>query len=199
MSNPLMLYTEQTPNPESLKFVTNKMLFKGTADFKTEDLAKEWSPLATALFALPYVKGVYICNNFVTITKELNYAWEDIMLKLKEFIKKYVDDGGEVLKPGYEEAMAAKEKEFLDNYEYSEDDEEIVVKIKELIETYVKPSVAMDGGNIEFKAYDKGTVTLIMQGACSGCPSSTLTLKSGIEGMLQRMIPEVKEVVAEMG
>lgn len=199
MSNPLMLYTEQTPNPESLKFVTNKMLFKGTADFKTEDLAKEWSPLATALFELPYVKGVYICNNFVTITKELNYAWEDIMLKLKEFIKKYVDEGGEVLKAGYEEAMAAKEKEFRDNYEYSEDDEEIVVKIKELIETYVKPSVAMDGGNIEFKAYDKGTVTLIMQGACSGCPSSTLTLKSGIEGMLQRMVPEVKEVVAEMG
>jgi len=199
MSNPLMLYTEQTPNPESLKFVTNKMLFKGTADFKTEDLAKEWSPLATALFELPYVKGVYICNNFVTITKELNYAWEDIMLKLKEFIKKYVDERGEVLKPGYEEAMALKEKEFRDNYEYSEDDEEIVVKIKELIETYVKPSVAMDGGNIEFKAYDKGTVTLIMQGACSGCPSSTLTLKSGIEGMLQRMVPEVKEVVAEMG
>lgn len=199
MSNPLMLYTEQTPNPESLKFVTNKMLFKGTADFKTEDLAQEWSPLATALFELPYVKGVYICNNFVTITKELNYAWEDIMLKLKEFIKKYVDEGGEVLKAGYEEAMAAKEKEFRDNYEYSEDDEEIVVKIKELIETYVKPSVAMDGGNIEFKAYDKGTVTLIMQGACSGCPSSTLTLKSGIEGMLQRMVPEVKEVVAEMG
>lgn len=199
MSNPLMLYTEQTPNPESLKFVTNKMLFKGTADFKTEDLAQEWSPLATALFELPYVKGVYICNNFVTITKELNYAWEDIMLKLKEFIKKYVDEGGEVLKAGYEEAMAAKEKEFRDNYEYSEDDEEIVLKIKELIETYVKPSVAMDGGNIEFKAYDKGTVTLIMQGACSGCPSSTLTLKSGIEGMLQRMVPEVKEVVAEMG
>ena len=79
--SPVMLYTEQTPNPESLKFVSNRMLFRGTADFREEDLAKEWSPLGAALFGLPYVKGVYVCNNFVSITKEFNYAWEDIMLK----------------------------------------------------------------------------------------------------------------------
>ncbi|RMG87828.1 MAG: NifU family protein [Bacteroidetes bacterium] len=197
--SPVMLYTEQTPNPESLKFVTNRMLYRGTADFREADLAREWSPLATALFEFPYVKNVYICNNFVTITKEFNYAWEDIMLNLKDFIKKYVEEGGEVVKEGFEAAMAAIEAERGASYEYSEEDAEIARKIKELIETYVKPAVEMDGGNIEFKSYKDGVVTVIMQGACSGCPSSTVTLQSGIEGMLKRMVPEVKSVVSEMG
>jgi Fe-S cluster biogenesis protein NfuA len=194
-----MLYTEQTPNPESLKFVTNRMLYRGTADFREEELAKEWSPLGTALFELPYVKGVYISNNFVTVTKEMNYDWADIMLKLKSFIKEYIENGGEILKEGFEEAMAKIEAERGASYEYSGDDVEIVNKIKELIETYVKPAVEMDGGNIEFKSWDEGVVTVVLQGACSGCPSSTVTLKAGIEGMLKRMIPQVKEVVSEMG
>lgn len=194
-----MLYTEQTPNPESLKFVTNRMLYRGTADFREEELAKEWSPLGAALFDLPYVKGVYISNNFVTVTKEMNYDWADIMLKLKSFIKEYIENGGEILKEGFEEAMAKIEAERGAGYEYSGDDVEIVNKIKELIETYVKPAVEMDGGNIEFKSWDEGVVTVVLQGACSGCPSSTVTLKAGIEGMLKRMIPQVKEVVSEMG
>lgn len=197
--SPVMLYTEQTPNPESLKFVTNRMVYRGTADFREEALAKEWSPLGTALFDLPYVKGVYINNNFITVTKEFNYAWEDIMLKLKKFIKDYIDAGKPIIKDGFEEAMAKIEEERGASYEYSEDDAEIVKRIKELIDTYVKPAVEMDGGNIELKSFDKGIVTVILQGACSGCPSSTVTLKSGIEGMLKRMIPEVKEVVSEMG
>ena len=199
VKSPVMLYTEQTPNPESLKFVTNKMLYRGTADFREEELAKEWSPIATALFELPFVKGVYVCNNFVTVTKEMNYAWEDIMLKLKEFIKTYVNDGGEIVKEGFAEAMAAIEAERGASYEYSEDEVEIVKKIRELIDTYVKPAVEMDGGNIEFKNFSEGTVTVVLQGSCSGCPSSTVTLKAGIEGMLKRMVPEVQEVVAEMG
>jgi Fe-S cluster biogenesis protein NfuA len=194
-----MLYTEQTPNPESLKFVTNKILYKGTADFREEEMAKEWSPLATALFEMPYVKGVYICNNFVTITKELNYSWEDIMLKLKDFIKSYVADEKVIISEGFEEAMEAKEKENGIGYQYTGDEVELVKKIKELIDTYVKPAVEMDGGNIEFKSYDAGVVTVVLQGSCSGCPSSTVTLKAGIEGMLKRMVPEVKEVVSEMG
>ncbi|NRA49714.1 MAG: NifU family protein [Phaeodactylibacter sp.] len=197
--SPVMLYTEQTPNPESLKFVTNRMIYKGTADFREEALAKEWSPLATELFDMPFVKAVYICNNFVTITKEFNYDWADIMLKVKEYLKGYIGDEKPILKEGFEEAMAKIEEERGASYEYSEDETEIVKKIKDLIDTHVKPAVEMDGGNIEFKSWDQGTVTLIMQGACSGCPSSTVTLKQGIEGMLQRMIPEVKEVVAEMG
>lgn len=198
VKGPVMLYTEQTPNPESLKFVTNKMLFRGTADFREVTLAKEWSPLAVALFEMPYVKGVYICNNFVTITKEFNYAWEDIMLKTKEFIKQYIENDGLVVNEGFTEAMAKLDAEKR-SIEYTGADGEIATRIKELIDTYVKPAVEMDGGNIEFKSFDNGVVSVILQGSCSGCPSSTVTLKSGIEGMLKRMVPEVTEVVSEMG
>ena len=194
-----MLYTEQTPNPESLKFVTNRMLYTGTADFRERELADEWSPLAAELFDLPYVKGVYICNNFVTITKEFNYDWDDVMLSTKAFIKKWVEGGKEVVKEGFTEAYEALEAERRANYEYSGDDEAIVRKVEDLIDTYVRPAVESDGGNIAFKSFDKGIVTVVMQGACSGCPSSTVTLKSGIESMLKRMIPEVTEVVQEMG
>lgn len=196
--SPVMLYTEQTPNPESLKYVTNRMLYKGTADFKDKASAEDWSPLALALFDLPYVKGVYINNNYVTITKEINYEWDDIMLRLKDFIKKYVESDQVIVKDGYAEAM---EKITADAHseQYQGDEAELVKKIKDLIDTYVKPAVEMDGGNIEFKRYEAGVVYVIMQGSCSGCPSSTVTLKAGIEGMMQRMIPEVKEVVQEMG
>lgn len=194
--NPVMLYTEQTPNPESLKYVTNRMLFEGTADFQDKEMAEKWSPLALDLFINPYVKGVYICNNFVTITKEFNYNWEDIMLQLKNQLKGYLESDKPIVNKGYAEAKLEWEKEKQD---YDGDDVDIVVKIKDMLQTYVKPAVEMDGGNIEFKGFQDGVVTLIMQGACSGCPSSTVTLKAGIEGMLKRMIPEVKEVVAEMG
>ena len=196
--SPVMIYTEQTPNPESLKFVTNKMLYRGTADFRTPELATDWSPLANELFNLPYVKGVYICNNFVTLTKEMNYQWEDVMLQGKEFIKDYVEAGKTVINEGFEEAQAKLEAEST-GIEYTGDEAELVKKIKELINTYVKPAVEMDGGNIEFKSFNKGVVSVILQGSCSGCPSSTVTLKSGIEGMLKRMVPQVTEVVAEMG
>ena len=197
--SPVMLYTEQTPNPESLKFVTNKILYRGTADFREADLAQQWSPLGKSLFEFPYVKGVYICNNFVTVTKEFNYSWEDIMLKLKEFIKTYVTEQKEIVSDGFAQAMKEQEAEAGVGYQYTGEEAELVKKIKELIDTYVKPAVEMDGGNIEFKSFDKGIVTVILQGSCSGCPSSTVTLKSGIEGMLKRMVPEVTEVVSEMG
>jgi NFU1 iron-sulfur cluster scaffold homolog, mitochondrial len=193
---PVLLYTEQTPNPESLKFVTNRMLYRGTADFREEALAKEWSPLATALFEQPYVKGVYISNNFVTVTKEFNYEWAEVMLQIKEFIKNYVEDEKPLLAEGYTEWLAAQQNT---DAVYDGDDAELVGRIKSLIDTYVKPAVEMDGGNIEFKSFEQGTVYVILQGSCSGCPSSTVTLKSGIEGMLTRMIPEVKSVEAEMG
>ncbi|MEL6989732.1 MAG: NifU family protein, partial [Bacteroidota bacterium] len=195
--SPVLLYTEQTPNPESLKYVTNRMLYVGTADFRDEEFAKEWSPLATALFELPYVKGVYICNNFVTVTKEFNYPWDEIMLNLKEFIKAYIQDEKTILNDGFQEAIEKIEAERGAGYQYSEEDAVIVKKIKDLIDTYVKPAVETDGGNIEFKSFDKGVVTVVLQGSCSGCPSSTVTLKSGIEGMLKRMVPEVTEVTAE--
>jgi Fe-S cluster biogenesis protein NfuA len=196
---PVLLYTEQTPNPESLKFVTNRMLYNGTAEFKEEDFAREWSELAAALYDFPYVKKVYIANNYVTLTKEFNYSWDDVMLKLKEFLKNYLTEDKPIIKEGLAEELARLEAERGESYEYSEDDAEAVKQIKELIDTYVKPAVEMDGGNIEFKSFNEGIVTVIMQGSCSGCPSSTVTLKSGIESMLKRMMPQVKEVVQEMG
>jgi Fe-S cluster biogenesis protein NfuA len=198
VKSPVLIYTEQTPNPETLKFVTNRMVYQGTADFSDFDLAKEWSPLAKALFTFPYVKGVYICNNFVTITKEFNYEWSEIMLKLKEYIKSYMESGDVVINQGFEEVRAALASK-NNASSYAEGDADTVQRIKDLITTYVKPAVEMDGGNIEFKSYHSGVVTLIMQGSCSGCPSSTVTLKQGIEGMMKRMIPEVKEVVSEAG
>ena len=198
IKSPVMLYTEQTPNPESLKFVTNRMLYKGTADFREEALAKDWSPLGAALFELPYTKGVYICNNFVTVTKEFNYEWADIMLKIKDFIKNYVENSGDIIREGFADEMARLEAA-KGGTQYTGDQAELVQKIKDLIDTYVKPAVEMDGGNIEFRSFDAGKVTVLLQGSCSGCPSSTVTLKSGIEGMLTRMVPEVTEVVAEMG
>ena len=196
---PVLLYTEQTPNPESLKFVTNRMLYNGSVEFKEETFAQEWSPLAAALFEFPYVKKVYLANNYVTLTKEFNYSWDDVMLKLKEYIKDYLQAEKEVYREGLPEEVARIEAERGDSYQYSEEDSEVVEQIKELIDTYVKPAVEMDGGNIEFKSYDEGIVTVIMQGSCSGCPSSTVTLKSGIESMLKRMMPQVKEVRQEMG
>ncbi len=198
VKSPVMIYTEQTPNPETLKFVTNRMLYRGTAEFKDAETAHQWSPLAERLFQLPYVKGVYICNNFVTLTKEFNYEWIEIMPQTKEFVKNYVEEGKEIVKEGYAEMIAKQEAE-AKGVEYSDADADIVKRIKELIEMYVKPAVEMDGGNIEFVSFEAGVVTVRLQGACSGCPSSTVTLKSGIEGMLQRLVPEVREVVAEMG
>lgn len=197
VKSPVMLYTEQTPNPEALKYVTNRLLYSGIADFKEKDLAAEWSPMANSLMELPYVKSVYFNNNYVTVTKEINYDWTEIMLKLKEFIKDYVENGGEIVKEGFatfwDQQMAQSNAA-----QFSGEDGEIARKVKELIDTYVKPAVEMDGGNIEFKAFEKGRVFVTMQGSCSGCPSSTVTLKAGIEGMLKRMVPEVTEVVQEM-
>lgn len=199
VKSPVLIYTEETPNPESLKFVVNRMLYQGsTADFREEQEAIKWSPLAAVLFTFPYVNGVYICNNFVTITKGLNYDWPEIQLKIKEFLKNYIADNSEIISDGYKEEQDRLAAQKLSE-DYSGDDIAIVKRIKELIDTVVKPAVEGDGGNIEFKSFDQGIVTVVLQGSCSGCPSSTITLKAGIEGMLKRMVPEVTEVVSEMG
>ncbi len=192
-----MIYTEQTPNPESLKFVTNRLLYRGTADFKEEEMAREWSPMAAALFDLPYVRGVYISSSFVTVTKELNYEWSEIMFRLKTFIKKYIESGAAIIKDGYE-AVAEEEQAKIAAEQFVGEGGDVSQRIKELIDAHVKPAVAMDGGNIEFRAYENGTVYVIMQGSCNGCPSATVTLKAGIEAMLKQMVPEVREVVQEM-
>jgi len=197
VKSPVMLYTEQTPNPEALKYVTNRLLYRGIADFKEKELAAEWSPMANSLMELPYVKSVYFNNNYVTVTKEMNYDWTEIMLKLKEYIKEYVENGGEVVKEGFGDFWDTQMSQ-SNAIQFAGEDGEIARKVKELIDMYVKPAVEMDGGNIEFKAFEKGRVFVTMQGSCSGCPSSSVTLKAGIEGMLKRMVPEVTEVIQEM-
>ena len=197
---PVMLYTEQTPNPETLKFVTNQMLYaRKMADFPIDqkELAEEWSPLATALFGFDYVKGIYICNNFVTVTKAAEQEWSNIMMELKTFIKGYIESGETIMKEGFEEVKA--EMEAQEEEQYTGDNAELVAKIKQLLDKYVRPAVEMDGGNIKFHSFDNGVVNVVLQGACSGCPSSSGTLKVGIEGMLKRMVPEVKSVEAIMG
>ena len=187
------IYTESTPNPETLKFVSNQMLLQnGTVDYTNEEDAKG-SPLAVELFGFPYIRGVFICSNFITITKHSDYEWYDITPSLKTFLKEYLLSDKVIIVSVPAEKTNSKPNEPTN----SEDDEKIVVKIKELLETYIKPAVEMDGGAIYFKSYSAGKVNLTLQGACSGCPSSTLTLKAGIEGMMKKMIPEVTEVVAE--
>jgi Fe-S cluster biogenesis protein NfuA len=181
------IYTEYTPNPESLKFVANKMLLPGNSvDFRDAADVKN-APLAEALFQqFSFVKGVFISNNFVTITKnDAEKEWIELVPEVKHFIKLYLSE---------DKPIVTSPATIQDNVTGSN---ELEAKIINVLDTYVRPAVEMDGGNIRFKSYNKGVVTVMMQGSCSGCPSSTLTLKSGIEGLLKRMVPEVTEVVAE--
>jgi len=192
--NPIIsIYTEMTPNPETMKFVANKLLYPGKSiDFPDMESAKP-SQLATELFGFPFIKAVFIASNFVTLTKTSDTEdWQDVIPTIRTFLKEYLEEGKAVVN---EEELAAVKQ--TSSNEVSADDDDIVKRIKELLDNYVRPAVEMDGGAIQFKSYDAGTVNLAMQGSCSGCPSSMITLKAGIEGMMKRMIPEVKEVVAE--
>jgi NFU1 iron-sulfur cluster scaffold homolog, mitochondrial len=187
------IYTEMTPNPETMKFVANKLLYPGKSiDFQDETTAKA-SPLAMELFSFPFIKSVFIASNFITLTKTADTEdWHDIIPSIKQFLKDYLEEGKPIIN---EDEVAVMKKESSNTV--SADDDDVVKRIKELLENYVRPAVEMDGGAIQFKSYDDGVVTLMLQGSCSGCPSSMITLKAGIEGMMKRMIPEVKEVVAE--
>jgi NFU1 iron-sulfur cluster scaffold homolog, mitochondrial len=191
--NPIVsIYTEATPNPNTLKFVANRLLYPGKSiDFQAESEAAP-SPLAKELYGFPFVKGVFIMSNFITVTKEEATEWMDVQEELRQFIKEYLEAGKVVIN---EDEIVAKPND--SSNVINEDDEDVVKRIKELLENYVKPAVEMDGGAIQFRDYNDGVVKLMMQGSCSGCPSSMVTLKAGIEGMMKRMIPEVKEVVAE--
>jgi Fe-S cluster biogenesis protein NfuA len=186
------IYTEMTPNPETMKFVANKLLYPGKSiDFPDETSAKP-SPLASELFSFPFIKSVFIASNFVTLTKTLETEWQDVIPTVRQFLKDYLEEGKVVVN---EDDIVIVPK--AGSNAINEDDSDVVKRIKELLENYVKPAVEMDGGAIEFKSYNDGVVNLALQGSCSGCPSSMITLKSGIEGMMKRMIPEVQEVVAE--
>ncbi len=192
--NPVIsIYTEMTPNPETMKFVANKLLYPGKSLDLPDEASAAPSPLAMELFSFPFIRSVFIASNFVTLTKTPETEdWQDVIPSIKQFLKEYLEEGKPVVN---EEALAARKIE--SSNEVSADDDDVVKRIKELLENYVKPAVEMDGGAIQFKSYENGKVNLMLQGSCSGCPSSMITLKAGIEGMMKRMIPEVKEVVAE--
>ena len=181
-----------TPNPETMKFVANKLLYPGKSiDFPDVESVKA-SPLATELFGFPFIKAVFIASNFITLTKTPETEWQDVIPSIRQFLKEYLEEGKAVVN---EEELASLKKESSE--ESTADEGDVVKRIKELLDNYVRPAVEMDGGAIQFKSYNDGVVNLMMQGSCSGCPSSMITLKAGIEGMMKRKIPEVKEVVAE--
>jgi NFU1 iron-sulfur cluster scaffold homolog, mitochondrial len=188
--NPMIsIYTEMTPNPETMKFVANKLLYPGKSiDFPDIESAKP-SPLAVELFGFPFIRAVFIASNFITLSKTPDTEWQDVIPTIREFLKEYLE--GVI---NEEEIVIVKSE---GSNVVNADDDDVVKRIKELLENYVKPAVEMDGGAIQFKSYEDGKVNLMLQGSCSGCPSSMITLKAGIEGMMKRMIPEVNEVVAE--
>ena len=194
---PITVYAEVTPNPAVMKFVSNKRIVPSTYEFKNIDEAKD-SPLAKELFHLPFVKEVFMDENYVSVTKYEVADWEEINMQLREFIRDYIADGKEVVTA---EAIQ-KGKETVEQKKEGTDYDDTSLQIIDILEEYVKPAVAGDGGNILFQSYEEqsGTVNVILQGACSGCPSSTFTLKNGIETMLKNMMGDkIKEVVALNG
>ena len=185
----MFIQTEQTPNPASLKFLPGvSVMGSGTASFPTADDAGK-SPLAARLFEIDGVEGVFFGSDFVTVTKAEERDWFLLKPSILGAIMEHFASG----RPLLAEAAAEDEEDGADA-----DDDEVVVQIKELLDTRVRPAVAMDGGDITFQGYDNGVVYLRLQGSCSGCPSSTMTLKAGIENMLRHYIPEVVEVRAAM-
>lgn len=190
---PVMIYTEATPNPATLKFVVNRALLPNDYyEFNSAEEA-EHAPLAHGLFGLNNVETVFVSNNFVTITKNDGAMWVELMPQVKEYLKAEIAAGTPVL------SEAFRKKEEKASNEVREGDSDIEIKIKGALDRYVKPAVEMDGGAISFVSFENGKLTLSLQGACSGCPSSTVTLKQGIETLMKRMVPEVEEVVAEAG
>ncbi len=183
------IYTEANPNPNSLKFVINFMLVPENISFDYPDAeSATQSPLAVELFKFSYVRRVFFMNNFVTITKDEATVWESVIAEIRQFLKEYLEA---------EKPILIRSSVEPTHTIFNDDDPEVVKKIKHLLDEYVRPAVESDGGAITFHSYDEGTVKLLLQGSCSGCPSLTLTLKSGIENLLKRMLPEVREVVAE--
>jgi NFU1 iron-sulfur cluster scaffold homolog, mitochondrial len=186
-ARPVHLYMEANPNPNSLKFVANFMLLDDGVSFDYPDSeSASNSQLARELFNFAAVQRVFIASNFVTVTKSEDVEWAEIQNFIRDHVKQYLESGQTAV-------QASFEKDPL----FDENDSEIVKKIKGILDEYIRPAVEQDGGAIVFHSFQDGIVKVLLQGSCSGCPSSTVTLKAGIQNLLTRMLPEVKEVQAE--
>ncbi|MFD0750238.1 NifU family protein [Mucilaginibacter calamicampi] len=176
------VYTESTPNPATMKFIVNKLLINGSVDYPTKESAEK-SPFAKELYKFSFVNGVFFASNFVTVTKTEDAEWNDIESIIKEFVKGAVES---------EYKVQLEEQE-----EVAFEGTDTEIKIQQILNDYVRPAVEQDGGAISYRSFNEGVVTVELRGSCSGCPSSTVTLKAGIENLLKRMVPEVTEVVSE--
>lgn len=190
---PTTVYGETTPNPATLKFVVNKLITKTAIEFKNIDQTAA-SPLAKELFSFPYVKEIFIDENYISITKYEVANWEEITLEIRTFIKQYIENGGSIIDQDLVEKQPETDKQQIKNFDHLDTTSQQIINI---LEEYVKPAVAADGGNILFDSYDPNNklVKVILQGSCNGCPSSTFTLKNGIENMLKNMLHDEAIVV----
>ena len=206
---PISVYAEITPNPGVMKFVANKTLVKGSYEFKNIEEARH-SGLAAKLFHFPFTKEVFISYNFIALAKYNIVEWDEITQEIRGYVTEYLQEGKAVVDEEAIQAEAQKQEENPEEAsayakpEYTlpkpEELGEVEQRIVEIIEEYIKPAVEQDGGNIAFMGYEEGVVKVLLQGACSGCPSSTATLKNGILQLLQKMLPTlVKDVVAING
>jgi Fe-S cluster biogenesis protein NfuA len=192
------VYAEATPNPSVMKFGTNKALTQTDVEYKNIDEANQSSPLAQAVFNFPFVKEVFISDNYISITKYDMVEWSDVYGEVRTFIREYLTDGKTIIKELPKQEEISDKKVDLPEVKL----EGIPAQIVAILDEYIKPAVASDGGNIAFRSYDEEhkVVSVILQGACSGCPSSTATLKNGIENLLKEMLPnQINEVVAING
>ena len=191
---PLSVYGETTPNPSTLKFVVSKILTKTALEFKSIDDTNA-SPLAKELFSFPFIKEIFIDENYISVTKYEIATWEEITLEIRTFIKQFIENGGIVVDESVAISNPKLEKQQIKNFDSLDTTSQQIINI---LEEYVKPAVAADGGNILFDSYDEKEkrVKVILQGSCNGCPSSTFTLKSGIENMLKDMLND-NEIIVE--
>jgi Fe-S cluster biogenesis protein NfuA len=192
---PVQVYAESTPNPATMKYVVNRPLLIDNSVEYGDVSQTNSSPLAAALFKFPFIKGVYIKNNFVTVTKVPVVEWIEIMHELRDFILEFFKEG----KVAVTELPPPQEKKENKSIVHQTplNPTESEAKIIEILDEYIKPAVEQDGGEISFKSFEEGVVSVVLRGSCSGCPSSTLTLKAGIEELLKRMVPGVQSVIAE--
>lgn len=209
---PAQVFAELTPNPSSMKFVADRTLVDAEGscvEFESIEEARGISPLAESIFQFPFVSGVFMMNDFITVSKNDMVEWEEVTNELREFIRNHLNEGGEVLIKMPEEGQ--QEKRSGDSEEKGQGAEPVQSlfgegpssphdgRIKELLGEFIAPAVQGDGGAIHFHSFENGVVKLVLKGACSGCPSSTVTLKDGIEMLLKEHIPEVERVEAIEG